>query len=70
MQTIKLKLTIEGIYEYTKKDAIEDYYPKKIPGKEKLIKDELEYWKENITIHLPELTELRVELKEVTDEGE
>jgi hypothetical protein len=39
MQTIKLKLTIEGIYEYTKKDAIEDYYPKKIPGKEKLIKD-------------------------------
>jgi hypothetical protein len=66
MQTMKLKLTIEGIYEYTKKDAIEDYYPKNIPSKEKLIKNELEYWKEHITLHLPELTELRVELKEVT----
>jgi hypothetical protein len=28
--------------EYTKEDAAEDYFPKEIPGKEKLIKDELD----------------------------
>jgi hypothetical protein len=67
MKTMKLRLIIEGTYEYTKEDAAEDYFPKEIPGKEKLIKDELKWWKEHISSFAPELANLRVELKEVTD---
>jgi hypothetical protein len=69
MKTMKLKLTIEGTYEYTRKDAAEDYFPREIPGREKLIEDELEWWKEHISSFAPELANLKVELKEVRERG-